>query len=230
MPTTARNKPIPDRHMDFDEMMVVIPPYTPIGEADEHLVEFLTLFRKYNWWWGVEKNPKHEMDFEMLENGPRIFTGGVSKTTYDPSVEQQESQIIQWDEYGNPAWFVLVVQARGSRELNVDIILRHDVTIKELFEFLVSKFRLKEGPSTELFIWAMDNDGRVNVKDLDGQLNLHIGHTSSVMEMPFDQVFKVMQEAAVEMGKITAIEESEDHEIPYEWLTVENMTMTLWDS
>ena len=215
--------------MNFIEMMALIPPDTPIGEADEHLVDYDRTFRDYNFWWGVEENPNNEMDFKTLENGPRIFTGGVSKTTCDPRVEQQESEIIQMDKHGNPTWFVLAVQARGSRELTVDIILRHGVTIKELFEFLVSKFRLSKIPSTELFIWAMDNDGRMNLEDLDGQLNLHIGHTSPVMEMPFDKVFKVMQEAAVEMDKITAVEESEEHEIPYEALTVQNKTMTIWD-
>jgi len=132
------------------------------------------------------------------------------------------------DEDGVPEWFALVVQVRGSYDLCIDFMVHRDVKIEEIVQFPVSAFLLDEIPSTELFIWAVDNKGRVNVEDLDGQLNLNLTHTSPVLKMPFGKVFKIMEEAAEKMCQITAIEESEDHKIPYEWQLVENMVMTIW--
>jgi len=230
MTTTSAAIAIPEKHMNLETMLSKITPFMGMGNADEYLMCYKPENRDYKWWWDVTVDPNHEMDFKTLGNGPRIFTGGVSKTTCDPNLIQQRSEVMVVGDDGEPEWIALVVQVRGSYEVTIDVMVHRDVKIKEIIEFLVSKFRLKEIPSTEMFIWAMDNHGRVNVEDLDGQLNLNLTHTSPVMEMPFGKVFKTMQEAGEKMCQITDIEESEDHEIPYEWQLVENMTMTLWDA
>jgi len=230
MPTTSATTAIPEKHMNFETLMSTITPFMPMGNADDYLIDYKHAFRDYNWWWDVTVKPKHEMDFKTLADGPRIFTGGVAKTSCDPNLVQQMSEVVVMGEDGEPEWIVLVVQLRGSYELTIDVMVHCDVKVKEIFQFLVSKFRLNEISTTEMFIWAMDNHGHVNVEDLDGQLNLNLTHTSPVMEMPFGKVFKTMQEAAEKMCRITEIEESDDHEIPYEWQLVENMTMTLWDA
>jgi len=228
MTYTSATTPIPEKYLNLETMMTKITPFMNTGDVDAHLMDFQHSFRVCRWWWDLPINANHDMDFKSLDTGVPIFTGGLSKTTCDPNLPQQMSEVLVVGEDGEPKWFVLVVQLRGSYELTIDVIVHHDVKIKEIFKFLVTAFRLKEDSTTEMFIWAMDNEGGVNVEDLDGQLNLNLTHTSPVLEMPFDRVFKTMQAAAEKMKEITAKEESDDHEIPHEWQLVENITFTLW--
>jgi len=152
-------------------------------DIDDELLKFDPGFRAYKWWWNMGKERGGMLDLDVLETGPRIFAGGLSKSSFLVECALHESIVLKTDDAGNATWFVIVLDVRGTYNLYVDLIVHADMIMMDILTFAAALFAMSLADDTDLVVWGLDNAGNINMDLLDTRVDLNIKTKSPVVHM-----------------------------------------------
>ena len=194
---------------------------------EEKLLRFDPGFRAHKWWWNTGIERKGLLDLDVLEMGPRIFAGGLSKSAFLVECALHESTVLKSDANGNATWLVIALDVRGTKNLYVDLIVHAEQTMMDVLTFAAALFAMSLADKTNLVAWGLDSAGNINIDRLDTHIDLNIKTKSPVVHMKIVDVFGRMLQAAEDIQVILDNEETEDYEYPCEWQCVKYRQLTL---
>jgi len=164
--------------MNIEKMLTTIKSYEM--HSKDPFLAWKQPFRLFKWYWDiVGGNPTDFSSDEEMDKGPRIVTGAVSsKFKKNGEASCQFSEVWKLDDKNRRSeWYILVVEVCGRYNVCVDVLVHEKVTVEEIMDHVMGELGFDK-ISSELSIWAMDNNGRVNVEDPDGVLKLNLAHFS----------------------------------------------------
>jgi len=199
-------------------------------DIEEKLLKFDPGFRAHKWWWNTGIERQGLLDLDVLETGPRIFAGGLSKSAFVVECALHESSVLKADADGNATWVVIVIDVRGTHNVYVDLIVHAELTMLDVLKFAAALFAMSLADGTDLVVWGLDSAGNINMDRLDTRVDLNIKTKSPVLHMKIADVFERMFQAAEDIQVILDKEETDDHAYPFEWQCVKYKQLTLWDN
>jgi len=175
------------------------------GSISDFLLYFEPEHRAYGWWWHQSKREDVLLDLEALEDGPRIFAGGLAMWNYDEeSFAGFSSKVMKSGSDGHASWFAMCMDLRGTHTVSFDLMVHADSSMLDILTFVAALFKLPLLPSAEFMLWGFDDDGNVDVESYYSYLAIGVGrhHTSGLLHSRLADVYKIMDQATVALQSV----------------------------